>query len=135
MDKWAIREGGQRRSFGPNATLSHYIGKLPAKEIAIFDKDFSANGQLKVFALRYFSKILCHSTIGITVNTIILVKKTLSINTFSSGFRGKVLAHVGICNAIGENDPAEITKSLLSPKAKKRKLDMVEKICASDPPS
>ena len=47
-----------------------------------------------------------------------------------------MLAHLGICNAIGESDPAEITKSLLSgelPQAKKRKVHMVEKIRAIPP--
>ena len=138
MDKWNLREGGERRSFGPNAALSHYIGKLHVENVAIFDKYFFPNGHFKVFALRTLSKLLCLSTIGNTVSSIILVKKALAINTFSSGFRGKVLAHLGICNAIGESDPAEITKSVLSgelPQAKKRKVDMLEKIRAIPPPT
>ena len=78
MDKWALREGGERINFGPNAALSHYIGKLPVEDVAIFDKDFSPNGHFKVFALRTLSKLLCLSTIGNTVSSVILVKKSLS---------------------------------------------------------
>ena len=96
---------------------------------------FPQNGQFKVFALRALSKILCLSTIGITV-TIILIKKALAINTFSSGFRGKVLAHVGICNAKMIHLRSQSPYCLESyPQAKKRKVDMVEKICVTDPPS
>ena len=130
--------GWRTEEFWTQCCTFHYIDKLPAEDIAIFDKDFSPNGHFKVFALRALSKILCLSTIGNTVNSIILVKKALAINTFSSGFIGKVLAHLGICNAIGESDPAEITKSLLSgelPQGKKRKVDMVEQIRAIPPPS
>ena len=49
----------------------------------------------------------------------------------STGFCGKVLAHVGINQGLGESDPAVITQNLLEgqlPESKKRKKILVKRI-------
>ena len=135
MDAWAMREGGKRKAFGPKAALAHYISQLPKNDISIVHKEFSPSGSYGIFALRAMSKVLALSTIGNTVTDIILVNKALATNTFSSGFRGKVLAQIGICQAVGHNEPEEITRCLLHgelPEAKKRKIDLIEKILNTD---
>ena len=131
MDTWAMREGGKCKAFGPKAALAHYIGQLPKNDITIIHREFSPFGAYGIFGLRAMSKVLSLFTIGITVTDIILVNKALATSTFSSGFRGKVLAQIGICQAVGHNEPKEITRCLLHgelPDAKKRKIDLIQKI-------
>ena len=137
MDAWATRTGGTKVSFGPQAALAHYLGKLPTGAVVIIHKDFSPSGHFNVFALKSLSKILCLSTISQTTNGVILVKKSLATAVFSTGFRGKVLAHVGINQALGNRDPSVITQSLLEgelPGAKKRRKIIIKRIIHANQP-
>ena len=131
MDAWAVRTGGQRKAFGPQAALAHDLGKLPPGDVCIVHKDYSPFGHYDVFALKALSKVLCLSTISQSANAVILVKQTLAMSVFSTGFRGKVLAHVGINQGLGQTDPAVITENLLQgqlPESKKRKKMLVKRL-------
>ena len=103
-------------AFGPNSTLAHCLGQLPADNFAIFHSQFSLNVDFSLLALKMLSKRLCVSTIASTSNVVILVKKQLAMATFGSGFRGKVLAHTAIGECAGSSDPEDIAFRIVTGK-------------------
>ena len=131
MDVWASRKGEERKVFGPQAALANYIGKLPTGDICIIHKDFSPDGHFALWVLKAMSKLLCLSTIPQTVHVIFLVKKSLAIATFGTGWRGKVLARVAINQALGVEDPQAIAASVLTsilPNAEGRRNKFVQRL-------
>ena len=111
IDAWAQRSGGKRKAFGQGATLANYIGTLPVGEVVIVHADYSPNGHYNLFVLRALSKVLCLST---PANMVVLVKKSFASSVFGVNFRGCVLAHVAMNQAMGVSDSLQITTTLLN---------------------
>lgn len=126
-----VARGGERKVFGPQAALAHYIDKLPLGDICIIHKDFSPVGHFALWVLKAASKLLCLATIPHPVHVIFLVKKSLAMATFGSGFGGKVLDRVAINQALGVEDPLAIAASVLTsilPNAKARHKEVVKRL-------
>ncbi len=106
------RTGDNCESFGPQASISYYLGKLPLGDVAILHRDFSPQGHFMTWSLKALSKILCLSTIAQTTHFVILVRKSLAVTAFGMGFRGRVLANIGIHSSVGSTDPVAIAQSV-----------------------
>ncbi|KAI5065528.1 hypothetical protein GOP47_0020223 [Adiantum capillus-veneris] len=131
VDAWAQRSGGKRTPFGPQAALAHYLGTLPTGVVVFVHADYSPNGRYNIFALRSLSKALCLTTLAQTANLVVLVKKDFAISTFGVNFRGRLIAHVGMNQAVEVNDTQEITTTLLNrepPQKSKRQKIVIRKI-------
>ena len=134
IDTFAGRGGGSREHsglHGHDAALVHYLGRLPMDAIAIVHRDYSTQSLYNIYFLKALSKVLCVASMANTTRCIILLKKSLAIDIFGCGFRGKLLARIGIAKSLGKEDPQEIAQSLLEytiPDNKRRRLNLVRKL-------
>ena len=99
--------------------------------IAIVHRDYNTQSLYNIYFLNALSKVLCVASMANTTRCIILLKKSLAIDIFGCGFRGKLLARIGIAKSLGKEDPQEIAKSLLEytiPDNKRRRLNLVRKL-------
>lgn len=134
IDTFAGRGGGSREQaglHGHNAALVHYLGLLPMDDIAIIHRDYSPQSLYNIYFLKSLSKVLCVASMAQTTICIILVKKSLTLDVFGCGFRGKILAHIGIAKSLGKENPQEIAQSLLEytiPDNKRRRLNLVRRL-------
>ena len=81
---------------GPYLVLNPYLEHLPLKEIVIIKKDYTPNPTFALSTLKAISKQLCVSTLRQIASYFILVRKSLVMEMFGCGFRGKVPSHIGI---------------------------------------
>ncbi|MCO5569081.1 hypothetical protein L7F22_022788 [Adiantum nelumboides] len=114
IDAWMQHFGGKRKAFGPGAVLAHYINTLRAGKVVIVHDEYSAKGRYNLFALQSLSKTLCLSTLAQSANMKVLVKKTFATSIFGVNFRGWVLAHVAMNQAVSVSDSLQIMASLLN---------------------
>lgn len=134
IDAFAGRGGGSRDQanlHGHDATLAHFLGLLPIDAVTIIHRDYSPQASYNLFFLKALSKVLCVASLAQSTKCILLIKKSLALDVFGFGFRGKLLARIGIARSIGMKDPNEIAQSLLEhslPDNKKRKLNIVRKL-------
>lgn len=134
VDEFASRSGGVRTGFGPQASLAHYIGRIPLGDIIIMHNVFSPQGHFMTWSLKALSKVLCLSTMAQTAHFVILVHRPLATTAFGTGFRGRVLAQIGIHQSIGSTDPEKIAHSVLLgelPNAPERRQEMAKKILST----
>ena len=134
IDAFAGRGGGSReqaRVHGHDMGLAHYLGRLPIDAITIIHKEYSPQASFNLYILKDLSKVLCVASMAQSTKCIILVKRSLALDVFGCGFRGKVLARIGIAKSLGKEDPDEIATSLLEsslPDNKRRRLNIVRKL-------
>ena len=127
IDAFSRRGGGSReqaRVHGHDAALAHYLGRLPVDA-------YSPQASFNLYILKALSKVLCVASMAQSTKCIILVKRSLALDVFGCGFRGKVLARIGIAKSLGKEDPDEIATSLLEsslPDNKRRRLNIVRKL-------
>ena len=128
--------GGKRKAFGQGATLANYISTLPVGEVVIVHAEYSPLGRYNLFALRALSKVLCLSTLAQSANMVVLVKKSFASSVFGVNFRGCVLAHVAMNQAVGVSDSLQITTTLLNrepPQPAKRKKIVIKRLLKQKP--